>query len=184
MLELKKVFFRQKLSKYRENLFCLAYSWCNDKDTASDLTQESLEKALKKRDQLSNPNAIKSWLAKILANCWKDFLRKQKDTETYESLAIPSSSNTEHEHERMEIVQRVRESIANLPLNQRQIITLVDIFELSYSEVASTLDIPIGTVMSRVSRARAALRNQLMDYGDYFSLKSTHTDVHNLRDTK
>ena len=164
MLQITASLFKHKLMKYQSNLFCLAYSWCNNRDTAQDLTQESLEKALAKRHQLTNPDAIKSWLAKILSNCWKDHLRRQKPNDDIETLSLASDYNLETEHERDQIVIKVRDSIDQLPLSQRQVITLVDIFELSYAEVAKTLDIPIGTVMSRLSRARQQLRHQLVDY--------------------
>ncbi len=164
MLQITASLFKHKLMKYQSNLFCLAYSWCNNRDTAHDLTQESLEKALAKRHQLTNPDAIKSWLAKILSNCWKDYLRRQRPSDDIETLSLASDCDIETEHERNQIIIKVRDSIDRLPLSQRQVITLVDIFELSYAEVARTLDIPIGTVMSRLSRARNDLRNRLIDY--------------------
>ena len=56
---------------------------------------------------------------------------------------------------------RVRDAIATLPLAQRQVITLVDLEECSYAQVAEVLGVPVGTVMSRLSRARQALKNHL-----------------------
>ena len=64
-------------------------------------------------------------------------------------------------HDRLETVNRVRAAVARLPVGQRQVVTLVDLEEFSYAEVAATLGIPIGTVMSRLCRARLALRDQL-----------------------
>jgi RNA polymerase sigma-70 factor (ECF subfamily) len=58
---------------------------------------------------------------------------------------------------------RVRQAVARLPAGQREVITLVDLEEFSYAEVAMILEIPIGTVMSRLSRARAALRDMLRE---------------------
>jgi RNA polymerase sigma-70 factor (ECF subfamily) len=59
-------------------------------------------------------------------------------------------------------VTSVREAIARLPLGQREVLTLVDLEESSYAEAAAALGIPVGTVMSRLARARAALREQLL----------------------
>ena len=67
-------------------------------------------------------------------------------------------------HEQQDIVSRVRAMIATLPVGQRQVITLVDLAGFSYIEIANILDIPVGTVMSRISRARNALRKKLADY--------------------
>ena len=69
-------------------------------------------------------------------------------------------------HDRKQVVDRVRSAIATLPIGQRQVLTLVDLEGCSYIEVAQALDIPIGTVMSRLSRARKALKNQLLDQAD------------------
>ena len=59
---------------------------------------------------------------------------------------------------------RIRQAIAALPEKQRQVVTLVDLAELTYSEVSEALEIPIGTVMSRVCRARQALRDSLVEF--------------------
>jgi RNA polymerase sigma-70 factor (ECF subfamily) len=61
----------------------------------------------------------------------------------------------------LELVNRVRNVVASLPVEQRQVISLVDLAELSYCEVAEALDVPIGTVMSRLHRARKNLLNKL-----------------------
>jgi RNA polymerase sigma-70 factor (ECF subfamily) len=77
---------------------------------------------------------------------------------------MPGTAPTpEDERATAEIVARVRAAIARLPLGQRQVVTLVDLEELSYAEVALALGIPIGTVMSRLCRARATLRDTLTD---------------------
>jgi RNA polymerase sigma-70 factor (ECF subfamily) len=64
-------------------------------------------------------------------------------------------------YDRSEIVNRVRAAVALLPVGQRQVVSLVDLEEFSYADVAAILGIPIGTVMSRLCRARLALREQL-----------------------
>ena len=66
--------------------------------------------------------------------------------------------------ERQDIVDRVRQMISRLPNGQRQVITLVDLAGFTYAEIAEILDLPIGTVMSRICRARQSLRDALADY--------------------
>ena len=75
-------------------------------------------------------------------------------------LAAPDAS-PEERHTENELVGRVRRAVATLPLGQRQVITLVDLEEQSYSQTATALGIPVGTVMSRLCRARQALRARL-----------------------
>ncbi len=74
-----------------------------------------------------------------------------------------NAATPEDEHAQSQIVSRVREAIANLPIGQRQVLMLVDLEEFSYTEVATVLAIPIGTVMSRLCRARQALKTLLQE---------------------
>lgn len=79
-------------------------------------------------------------------------------------MELPTADPTpEQQHAETELVARVRRAVAALPLGQRQVVTLVDLEEMSYSAAAQALDIPVGTVMSRLNRARIALRDLLQD---------------------
>jgi RNA polymerase sigma-70 factor (ECF subfamily) len=159
-----KSYIRGELEKRRELLYRLAYSWCHNPALADDLVQDAMVKALKNARQLKNTAAIKGWLSKILANCWYDYLRSTRKTVDLDNLPYEETSSEGDEHEQQDIVSRVRAMIATLPVGQRQVITLVDLAGFSYIEIAEILDIPVGTVMSRISRARNALRTKLADY--------------------
>ena len=153
-----------ELEKRRELLYRLAYSWCHNPALADDLVQDAMVKALKNARQLKDAAAIKGWLSKILANCWYDHLRRYRETVDLDKLPYEETSSAGDEHEKQDIVSRVRAMIAELPVGQRQVITLVDLAGFSYVEIADILDIPVGTVMSRISRARKALKAKLADY--------------------
>lgn len=157
-------FIRNELEKHRDLLYRIAYSWCHDPSLADDLAQEALLKALRNAKQLKNTDAIKGWLSRILANCWYDYLRRKKDTVDLDSLPYEEDVHAIDSNERQDIIDRVRAMIAELPIGQRQVITLVDLAGFSYAEIATILDIPIGTVMSRICRARKALKTALADY--------------------
>jgi len=159
-----KRYIRGELEKRRELLYRLAYSWCHNPALADDLVQDAMVKALKNARQLKDTAAIKGWLGKILANCWYDYLRRTRETVDLDNLPYEETSPESDEHEQQDIVSRVRAMIATLPVGQRQVITLVDLAGFSYVEIADILDIPVGTVMSRISRARNALRTKLADY--------------------
>jgi RNA polymerase sigma-70 factor (ECF subfamily) len=155
---------RSELVQHRDLLYRIAYAWCHSPALADDLVQETLEKGLRNARQLKNPAAIKSWLGRILANCWYDYLRRNRETVDLENLSWEKQATADDGHETADIVQRVRAMITGLPMGQRQVITLVDLAGFSYVEVADILDIPIGTVMSRINRARNALKLKLADY--------------------
>ena len=157
-------YIRGELEKRRSLLYKIAYSWCHNPALADDLVQEAMLKALRNTKQLRNVEVLNSWLSKILANCWYDYLRRTRETVDLDNLPYEETSSEGDEHEQQDIVSRVRAMIATLPVGQRQAITLVDLAGFSYIEIAGILDIPIGTVMSRISRARSTLRTKLADY--------------------
>lgn len=156
---------RAQLEQQRRRLYRLAYSWCHDGSLAEDLVQETLIRALERAAQLRDPERLPAWLAAILVNCWRDHLRRLKPTDDIadleESLFDDEERSPEANAECSQMVKRVRDEIAALPVGQRQVLTLVDLEEFSYAEVAEALDIPVGTVMSRLCRARQALKARL-----------------------
>ena len=154
---------RAKLEQHRLRLFRIAYSWTHNSALADDLVQETLTKALRKSEQLRDPNAGAAWLYSILNNCYRDHFRRLRSTEEIDDNTLTHESTPEKESGQQEVVLKVRAAIAKLPEGQRQVVTLVDIQELSYAEVAQVLDVPVGTVMSRLCRARFALKKLLDD---------------------
>jgi len=153
-----------RLDLHRTPLFRVACAWSHDRALADDLVQETLVKALLHADQLRDPERLRSWLFGIMANCWRDHLRAVRPTSDIDVLdeeCFCSDETPEVAYDRGETVNRVRAAVARLPVGQRQVVTLVDLEEFSYAEVAAILGIPIGTVMSRLCRARLALREQL-----------------------
>ncbi len=155
--------FRRTLAEYRGNLYRIAYSWSHNPALADDLVQETLAKALKNSGQLRDPKTIKAWLYRILSNCWRDHFRRSKDTVDVDDVILIEKTTPDSNHDRQQIIDRVRNAIACLPMGQRQVITLVDLEGCTYIEVAQIIDVPIGTVMSRLSRARKALKERLLE---------------------
>jgi len=156
---------RRRLEDLRPRLYRLAYSWCHDAALADDLAQEALIKALVRGDQLRDAQALESWVFSILNNCWRDHLRGRRDFADVDDLdeaIVDESPSPEQLYASRQTSQRVRLAIAGLPIGQRQVITLVDIEECSYATVAAILELPVGTVMSRLARARQALKQQFM----------------------
>lgn len=161
-----KIFYKKKLEKklseIRPRLYRLAVSWCSDAMLADDLVQETLNKALLKHSQLKDFDLLSSWVFKILHNCWMQHLRSKKPSLDIDNIELLSHHSPEKQLSEMHIVERVRKAVEMLPLNQRQVITLVDLEDNSYQQVSEILDIPIGTVMSRLNRARNQLKSRLI----------------------
>jgi RNA polymerase sigma-70 factor (ECF subfamily) len=132
---------------------------------ADDLAQETLIKGLKSVHQLKDESVLEAWLFSILHNCWRDHFRQQYPrADIEEIMELPADGPTpEQEHADGELARRVRSAVTTLPIGQRQVVTLVDLEDLSYSAAAQALGIPVGTVMSRLSRARLALRELLQE---------------------
>lgn len=151
-----------RIEKLRPSLVRVAQSWCHDTALAEDLAQESLSRALQHYQQLRQVERFEPWVFSILNNCWREHLRKSVNTEDIDELILPDDCCSESAAISSEIVNRVRCAIATLPLAQRQVITLIDLQGFSYADVALALQIPSGTVMSRLHRARSSLRDKLL----------------------
>lgn len=155
---------RPGIEALRPVLYRIAYAWSHDPVLADDLVQETLAKAWVRRAQLRDETALKAWMVAIMNHCWLDHLRGRRDfddVDDWEDRLESGADSPEACCNREEIIACVRAAVAKLPMGQRQVLTLVDLEEFSYAEVAGILDIPVGTVMSRLSRARTSLRNML-----------------------
>ncbi len=153
---------KKQLKGQRNNLYRLAMSWCGDRMLADDLVQDCMVKAWQKRQQLKDRDKLNAWLYRILHNCWMEYLRRARPVVDLEEVPAESSAGPDGLLEQQQLADRVRQAVSRLPLGQREVVTLVDLEELRYAEVAEILEIPIGTVMSRLNRARKTLRNELL----------------------
>lgn len=168
--------FDRLLTQIRPKLYRTAYSWCHNAALADDLVQEALAKAVKSFGQLQDRDQFNSWLFKIMTNCWRDYYRQHQemdDIETVEETLRVDGPTPEDQHAHAQIVARVRDAVTKLPMGQRQVVTLVDLAEFSYAEVAEILAIPIGTVMSRLCRARRSLQILLKAHAPEMTVKSS-----------
>lgn len=129
---------------------------------ADDVVQIALERALLKLDQWRRDARLDSWLFKIVRNAWIDELRSRGRRDRM-FLAAEAGENVgdatlDHEADLMS----VQSAMAKLPEDQRTAVSLVLVEGLSYKEAADVLDIPIGTLTSRLARGREALQAMLL----------------------
>ncbi|MFK0277091.1 RNA polymerase sigma-70 factor (ECF subfamily) [Ensifer sp. KUDG1] len=152
--------FGERLVAFLPNLRRFAISLCRSRDVADDLVQAACEKALAGSDRFEEGTRFDAWMFRILRNLWIDQLRRQKtagpteEIEAQAELAVPSG---EAGSEARMALKSVAAAIDGLVLEQREVLILTCVEELSYKEAAEVLGIPIGTVMSRLARARKNL---------------------------
>jgi RNA polymerase sigma-70 factor (ECF subfamily) len=127
-------------------------------DRADDLVQDCLERAIRKRCLFSPTGPLQGWLFRILINIWRNdlrFERRRGDLVPIDSIAEPSVAPAQPGRVALSEMSR---AIDRLPGDQREALLLVVLEGMSYQEAAQALGIPMGTLMSRIGRARAALR--------------------------
>ncbi len=154
---------KKDLVERRTKLYRIAFSWCHNASLADDLVQDTMLKAMKNASSLRSYATLDTWLYRILHNSWHDYLRvKGRNVELHDVHDDASPDHVDVFQQR-QIVDRVRAAIDQLPMTLREVITLADFAGFSYAEIADIVDIPIGTVMSRLYRARQNLKEKLLD---------------------
>jgi RNA polymerase sigma-70 factor, ECF subfamily len=131
---------------------------------ADDLVQAACEKALRNADQFRAGTRMDSWMYRIIQNLWLDDRRRDRTRGTAvdpdDAYLSDEGKAAQLPEDRMMLAQ-TRAAMLTLPEGQREVLSLIAIEGLSYKETAEVLDLPIGTVMSRLSRAREALLPKL-----------------------
>jgi len=169
--------FSLLVEHYRTAAERLAQQILRTEEAAADAVQEALIKAYRAMPRFQEGN-FRSWLLRIVTNTCYDHLRRQKRRaavsldEAVEWAQVDMPSHLLAEAENPETVALQQESlrlllqaIDNLPAWHRNVVVLVDVHGYDYGEAAELLDLPLGTVKSRLSRARSALRDLLLDAG-------------------
>jgi RNA polymerase sigma-70 factor (ECF subfamily) len=155
---------------YMDGLHSYAMILSRNPAEAADLVQETYVRALRARESLRDGSNVKGWLFTILRNIWFNQLRKKQttpaiiaiDTDEWGANIVVETAKGPHSLYVSKLErEQVREAIQRLPFSLREIIILREYEELSYQEIASLLECPVGTVMSRLARARSKLRSLL-----------------------
>jgi RNA polymerase sigma-70 factor (ECF subfamily) len=153
---------------------------------ADDLVQTACERALLRQDQLRRDTKIAAWMYQIMRNLWIDEMRSRR---TRQHAGIEAALHVigvdgEALVERDNALAAVRRALDELPMEQRVALILICVDGMSYKETAGILGIPIGTVTSRVARARQALHQRLASgppIGDASAPPSDHAGAQSLR---
>ena len=163
---------RLDFGEYLDGLYGYAMVLSRNHTEAEDLVQETCLRALRAMDRLRADGNVKSWLFTILRNIWLNQLRQRRTAPALVELDADENGADEPADSAQDPLtgyvnrverEQVRAAIQQLPLDFREIILLREYEELSYQEIATLLDCPPGTAMSRLARARSKLRDLLSD---------------------
>ncbi len=170
--------FEQAAIPFLDGLYNMAYRLTRNAEDAEDLVQETYFKAYKHYDKFEAGTNLKAWLFRIMKNTFINGYRKIQNRppqspfsdieDSFENLVdsggVRESKNPEQEFLAKVMDEDVQEAIDTLREDYRMVILLVDLEGFSYKEAASILEVPVGTVMSRLYRGRRMLEQVLLDY--------------------
>ena len=156
--------FERELLALLPRLRRFARSLARDAADADDLVQVAVERALKAREQWQEGTRLDAWMMRIVRNCWIDEVRsrtRRAQTFAPEEAGAAVGVEAHQDIERAAEMQDVDRAMNALPAEQREVIALVLVEGLAYKEAAAILEIPIGTLTSRLTRGRQALVQRL-----------------------
>ena len=162
--------FTELVRRYHGRIFNTMYALVGDRDDADDLAQEIFVRAYQALAHFRGRSQFYTWLYRIGINCWKDWAKSPRNTRqrkdlwaSIEDYDAPSEGGagpiaTDAEVENRELQDILEQALARLPARQRAAVVLREIDGLDYEGIARTLGCSVGTVKSRLFRARARLR--------------------------
>jgi len=173
--------FNELVDLYQNKIINIAYGMLSDREDALDASQEVFIKVYRSINTFNENSSLSTWIYRIAANICKDYLRKrQRTTKTVSIHAddedekakiqeIPDEAYTPEESaEHTELQIQIRKAIDSLGSDYKAVLVLCDIEGISYEKAAEILKCPVGTVKSRLNRARIALRKKISENKELF----------------
>jgi len=155
--------FTELVCRHQSGIVSMIYRMCGDPQQAEDAAQEAFVRVWQNLNSYKPQHAFRSWLYRIAANSALDSLRRERPSVELDSLSLAdSSADPEQAAEENQRAAQIRRAIARLSEPLRMVLVLREYQELSYQEISEALDIPTGTVMSRLNAARSQLRKDLL----------------------
>ena len=170
--------FNLLVKKYQYKVAGIAQRFASNPADVQDISQESFIKAYRAMESFRGESAFYTWLYRITVNTAKNFVVKNAgrgisvdvdtpDIEAYDgSERLHQRDNPENILESTDVKRVIKEALQALPDDLRQAITLREIDDMSYDEIADVMGCPVGTVKSRISRAREIINRKLTDAGE------------------
>lgn len=155
--------FGELVCHYRLGVINVVYRMCGDPSLSEDAAQDAFIKSWQHLGEFRTGTSFRNWLYRIAVNAAIDLLRKEKPAADLDALPeLASDGKVEAQAERQERIEMVRRAVLALPQASRAVLILREYEGLSYQEISETLDIPTGTVMSRLNYARRRLFEMLI----------------------
>jgi len=171
--------FKLLVQKYERKVYAIAFGMVKDREEARDIAQEAFLKVHRSLGTFKGDASFSTWLHRIVRNLAIDKIRAKRN----ESLSFDDAVGADEEVEpgfiatrlgtdpqrgalRRELAAKLNEALAQLPLKHREILLLREVEGMSYEDLAQTLDVPKGTVMSRLFHARSKMQKLLEGYLD------------------
>ncbi len=168
--------FNTLIVRYQDTIYQRAFWLLGDEEAAEDATQEAFLRAYRKLSQFRG-GSLRAWLLRIVTNLCYDELQRKKvqraislfdrdihgeDARELAETLIDGAPSIEESIQQRELQREIYRCLENLPQEYRETLFLVDVLELSYAEAASVMQVPVGTVKSRLARARWRMKEQLL----------------------
>ena len=169
--------FEELLRTYEKRVYHLALRMCGNVDDAYEVAQEAFLSAWKGMRFFRGDSSFSTWLYRLTSNAAIDFLRRQRrqggsdgvsldDEDTFLEVADPAPS-PHQQAERLELRDALARGLGALSPEHRQVLLLRELQGLTYEEIAAALELDLGTVKSRIARAREKLRKYLVASGNF-----------------
>ena len=171
--------FEHLAAENERQVYAVCYHMMGNREDALDCAQETMLRAFKGFASFRRDAAFSTWITRIALNTCTEALRKRRPTTSLDAMReetnfdVADDAPTAYAQlEQKERMRLLREGLDLLPDDMRQMIVLRDMRGMAYDEIAETLSVPLGTVKSRVNRAREKLSNILQKSSELFSSKS------------
>ena len=174
--------FGALVEQYRDNVYRLAYRMCGNAYDADEAAQEAFVAAWRALPNFRGDAKFSTWLYRLTTNAAIDVMRREKRHQTVgdgEMIEVADDADSPQETvERTEQQEAVQKALSTLSEEYREVLLLRYMEELDYAEIAEVLQLPSGTVKSRINRAKAALKTALLKSGNIFGGSSViHTET-------
>lgn len=166
--------FETLVHLHENKVYTLCRRMCGNEDDALEASQDAFLAAWRGLPSFRGDAAFSTWLYRLASNACIDVLRRRRESLSLDDADLAlnpadPSPTPEQAAERAETRALVREGLAQLPEDYRQALVLRELQGMSYAEIADSLGVELGTVKSRISRARGLLKNYLLSGGNFFA---------------
>lgn len=173
--------FEELIRQYEKKVYTLCFRMCGNSEDAEEAAQDAFLALWRGIDRFRQESSLSTWIYRLATNACIDTLRRRKKQSGSVSLddeelfvdAVDTSPQPQETVEHREAQKLLQEGLAALPEEYRKVLILREIEGLSYTEIAESASIELGTVKSRISRGRSLLRNFLSGNGNFFEIASS-----------